>query len=150
MQDIIICDTREKHNLTILKYFDKVGKDYIISKLDAGDYMLYKRPEVIIDKKDNLLELCGNLTQTKEHERIKRELSRAKENGCRRFIFLVCDSHIHVLSDVKTWSNINTRVSGETLYKVLKTMIERYEFEVVFCGRKDFGKNIIEILGGEK
>ncbi|MEG2379810.1 MAG: ERCC4 domain-containing protein [Bacilli bacterium] len=148
MQNIIICDTREKNNLTILKFFDKVGQDYIISKLDAGDYMLYKNPEVIIDKKDNLLELCGNLTQAKEHERIKRELTLAKENGCRRFVFLVCESNIHTLEEVKTWNNTNTRVSGETLYKVLKTMIERYEFEVVFCSRKDFGENIIKILGG--
>ena len=34
--NIIICDTREKGNQKILEHFDKVGQDYIVSKLDAG------------------------------------------------------------------------------------------------------------------
>ena len=41
MNNLIICDTREKGNKKILEYFDKVGQDYIVSKLDSGDYMLY-------------------------------------------------------------------------------------------------------------
>ena len=41
----------EKGNDYILKYFDKVNQDYIISKLDAGDYMIYKNYKTIIDKK---------------------------------------------------------------------------------------------------
>ena len=73
MNKIIICDTREKGNKKILEYFTKVNQDYIISKLDAGDYCLFKDYTTIIDKKDGLLELAGNLCHTAEHERIKRE-----------------------------------------------------------------------------
>ena len=40
--NIILCDTREKKNKSILNYFDKNGIDYIITKLDAGDYTLFK------------------------------------------------------------------------------------------------------------
>ena len=47
--NLIICDTREKGNKKILEYFDKVNQDYIISKLDAGDYMLYKNYSTIIE-----------------------------------------------------------------------------------------------------
>ena len=39
MNNLIICDTREKGNKKILEYFEKVNQDYIISKLDAGDYI---------------------------------------------------------------------------------------------------------------
>ena len=50
MQEIIIVDTREKGNKKILEYFDSVNQNYIISKLDAGDYMLFKNYNTIIDK----------------------------------------------------------------------------------------------------
>ena len=88
MNNIIICDTREKGNKKILEYFDSVGQDYIISKLDAGDYMLYKDYTTIIDKKDGLLELAHNLCNSFEHERIKREIQRAKDLGCSILSFL--------------------------------------------------------------
>ena len=55
--NLIIVDTREKGNKKILEYFDKIGQDYIISKLDSGDYIKYKDYSTIIDKKDGLLEL---------------------------------------------------------------------------------------------
>ena len=42
MNNLIIVDTREKGHKSILKYFDENKIDYITSKLDYGDYMLYK------------------------------------------------------------------------------------------------------------
>ena len=62
MNNLIIVDTREKGHKKILEYFEKIGQDYIISKLDAGDYMLFKNYHTIIDKKDGLLELAGNFS----------------------------------------------------------------------------------------
>ena len=103
--NIIICDTREKGNKKILEYFDQVNQDYIISKLDAGDYMLYKDPKVIIDKKDGLLELAGNLCNNLEHERIKKEIARTKKFGCTNFIFLIQDNKIKSLEDIENWSS---------------------------------------------
>ena len=61
-EKIIVCDTRERKNKKILEYFDKIGQDYIVSKLDAGDYMIFKHFKTIIDKKDGLLELSHNLS----------------------------------------------------------------------------------------
>lgn len=115
MNNLIICDTREKGNKKILEYFDKVGQEYIISKLDAGDYMFYKNYHTIIDKKDGLLELAGNLCHTQEHERIKREITKARELGCENFIFLIQDSKIKTLEDIKNWNSPHTKVKGETL-----------------------------------
>lgn len=146
MNNLIICDTREKGNKKILEYFDKVGQDYIISKLDAGDYMLYKNYHTIIDKKDGLLELAGNLCHTKEHERIKREIAKARELGCKDFIFLIQDSKIKSLEDVKKWSSPHTKVKGETLLKIMTTMKQKYGIRFIICKKKRMGEMIINLL----
>lgn len=150
MNNIIICDTREKGNKKILEYFDKVGQDYIISKLDAGDYMFFKDYSTIIDKKDGLLELSHNLCNTLEHQRINREITRAKELGCKNFIFLIQDSKIKTVEDIKNWSSPHTKVKGETLLKIMQTMRKKYVIRFIICPRKDMGKKILELLGGNK
>ena len=146
MNNLIIVDTREKGHKAILKYFDSVGQDYIISKLDAGDYMIYKDYTTIIDKKDGLLELAGNLCHTSEHERVKREIARARELGCVKFIFLIQDSKIKTIEDIKNWSSPHTKVKGSTLLKVMATMSKKYGVKFIICSKKDMPKKIIEIL----
>ena len=146
MNNLIIVDTREKGHKKILEYFDKVGQDYIISKLEAGDYMIHKQPNVIIDKKDGLLELAGNLCHTSEHERIKREIQRAKDMGCKDFIFLIQDSKIKSTEDIKNWSSPHTKVKGETLLKIMQTMSKKYGVRFIIVPKKDIGKTIIKLL----
>ena len=148
MDNLIIVDTREKGHKKILEHFDKVGQEYIVSKLDAGDYMLYKNYTTIIDKKDGLLELAGNLCHTNEHERIKREIARAKELGCENFIFLIQDNKIKSLEDIKNWSSPHTKVKGETLLKVMSTMKQRYGVRFIIVPKKNMGEMIIRLLKG--
>lgn len=150
MKNLIVVDTREKGHKKILEYFDKVGEDYIISKLDAGDYMIFKKYDTIIDKKDGLLELAGNLCNTQEHQRVKREIAKAKELGCKNFIFLVQDNKIKILEDIKNWSSPHTKVKGETLLKIMSTMAKKYNVKFIIVPKKDMGKKIIELLGGKK
>ena len=146
MNDIIICDTREKGNKKILEYFDKVGQDYIVSKLNAGDYVLYKNYNTIIDKKDGLLELSGNLCNTQEHERIKREIARARELGCKTFIFLIQDNKIKSTEDIAKWSSPHTKVKGETLLKIMNTMRKKYDVRFIIVPKKSMGEMIIKLL----
>ena len=146
MQNLIICDTREKGNKKILEHFADVGQDYIISKLDAGDYMLYKNYHTIIDKKDGLLELAGNLCHTQEHDRIKREIAKARELGCVDFIFLIQDNKIKSTEDIKKWTSPHTKVKGETLLKIMTTMKERYGVRFIICEKKRMGEMIINLL----
>lgn len=150
MNSIIICDTREKGNDYILKYFDKIDQDYIVSKLDAGDYMVYKNYKTIIDKKAGLLELAGNLCRTSEHERIKKEVAKARELGCVDFIFLICENKIKTVEDIANWTNKNTQVKGSTLLKVMTTMKERYGVKFVIVPKEEMGKKIIELLTNDQ
>ena len=145
--NIIICDTREKGNKKILEHFDNAGQDYIISKLDAGDYMLYKDYTTIIDKKDGLLELTGNLCHTQEHERIKREIAKARDLGCQNFIFLIQDSKIKSTEDIANWTSPHTKVKGETLLKIMRTMKEKYDVRFIIVPKKNMGEMIMKLLG---
>lgn len=148
MNNIIIVDTREKGHKKILEYFDKNNIDYIVSKLDYGDYMVYKSNNVVIDRKNNLLELAHNLCSTSEHERIKKEIQRAKDDNCKDFIFLIAESKIKTAEDIKNWSSPHTKVKGATLLKIITTMKERYGVRFIICKRSEMGKRIVELLGG--
>lgn len=150
MNNLIIVDTREKGHKKILEYFDKVGQDYIVSKLDSGDYMLYKDYTTIIDKKDGLLELAGNLCHAQEHERIKREIAKARELGCENFIFLIQDSKIKTLEDIKNWSSPHTKVKGEVLLKIMTTMKNKYNIRFIIVPKNQMAQEIINLLNGRK
>ena len=146
MNNLIIVDTREKGHKKILEYFDKNNIDYITSKLDYGDYKLYKNNNVVIDRKDSLLELSHNLCNTLEHERIKREITRAKEDNCKDFIFLIGESKINSAEDIKNWSSVHTKVKGITLLKIMVTMKQKYGVRFIICKKSDMGKKIVELL----
>jgi len=145
MNNLIICDTREKGNKKILEYFDSVKQDYIISKLEAGDYILYKNYTTVIDKKDGLLELSHNLCNTLEHQRVVREINLAKELGCVNFIFLI-QGNIKTEEDIKNWSSPHTKVKGEVLLKVIKTFKKHHDCKFIFVPKKDMGAKIIDLL----
>ena len=155
MNKPIICDTREKGNQHILAYFESVGQEYKVSKLDAGDYMIEDDPSVIIDKKDTLLEICGNLTGKKKkadgtyernRERLKREVERAHKQGCKDFIFLIQDEKINSIDDVAKWYSRVTRVSGRQLYGIMKEFKEDNECKFLIVKPQDMGKTIIDLL----
>ena len=150
---IIESDTRQQKQLHIINYFDAKGIKWIRNKLYCGDYKRTDSTKIIIDTKKDLLEICGNLARTTEHERIKREIERAREIGCERFIFLIADSKITKVEEVHNWK-VPTRKNGtkltqvppETLEKIMKTMNEKYKVEFIFCKQNKMGEVIVNIL----
>ena len=148
---VIQIDTREKTRAIkkIVKTFDDFfddGVKYIFSKLYVGDYMIYGHPEVIIDRKQNLGELAGNLST--QHKRFKKELMNAKQAGS-KIIVLIEDDNYSSLEEVKKWSSPHTTVTGEWLYKTMNTMQnkkEEYDVEFRFCKKCETGEQIIKIL----
>ena len=145
MNNLIVVDTREKGHKKILEYFDSVGQDYIISTLNTGDYMVYKDYSIIIDKKDGLEELCKNLC-SKDHERVAREIDRAHDLGCERFIFLIQTSKFKSIDEVNKWWSKYSKVKGWVLQKTMKTFAEHHNVEFMFCPQEEMGQTIIDIL----
>ena len=158
-------DSREKARAIkkILADFDNAGIKHYVSKLYVGDYMSLDNPRLIIDRKQNLSELCANVCQG--HDRFRAEIMRANRAGIKLIILVEHGAMFRTLEDVIWWNNprhfrrvkgndgrwhtIETKaMQGETLYKVLETMKRKYDIEFMFCEKKDTGKRIIELLGG--
>lgn len=149
---IIQVDSREKSRAikNILKYFDQVGVKHYSSKLYVGDYMSLDNPKLIIDRKQNLTELCQNICQ--DHERFRSELIRAQENGIQLVILVEHGDPIFDFEDVRFWQNPRRKkspkaMSGDAMYKILKTMQRKYGVRYEFCDKADTGRMIVEILG---
>ena len=114
---LVLADTRQQKDKFITNYFDK-----------------------------NNIEIVSNLCQTTQHERIKREISKARELGCKKFIFLICDNKIKTPSDLLNWSSKRTKVKGETICKIMKTMQQKYDIKFLFTSKQKAGKVIIDLL----
>ena len=148
---VIQIDTREKARAIkkILKTFDDFlddGITYISSKLYVGDYMVYGHPEIVIDRKQNLGELAGNLST--KHKKFKEELMNAKAVGT-KIIVLIEDDNYSSLEDVKSWKSPHTNLTGDWLYKAMTTMQNKkteYDVEFRFCKKAETGEQIIKIL----
>lgn len=158
MDKFIIVDSREKPKAItgILDYFDRNGIEYETSKLLFGDYMDYSRPQLVIDRKQNIAELAKNCTR--EHERFRRELERVAKTGSKLVILVEQNRYkdrdewvqVRQIVDLIRWSSPHTMVRGEKIYRVLASWCAKYPVEVRFCDRRATGKNIVNILyGGE-
>lgn len=175
---IIQIDSREKERAIkkIEAEFDRQGIKHPVSKLIVGDYMNYDNPRVIVDRKQNLTEVCGNLTQ--QHTRFRKEVLKAQELGIKLIILVEDGTKVKSLDDIETWINprrwqycrdygIPTKgdiaaniaeferhggtrqpTPGPQLAKMMRTMSERYGIQWEFCCKNDTGKRIIELLTG--
>lgn len=147
---VIQVDSREQKYDHVTRYFDSQGIKWVRSKCIVGDYVNLENPMVVVDRKKDLQEVAGNVT--KDHERFVRELELAKDLGY-RLIVLVEEPNISSLPNVCSWFNFRSKknpkaINGKTLYKIMKTMSDKYGFEWQFTTKQNCGKRIIELLGG--
>lgn len=151
---MIIVDTREKERALghILHDFDKAGVEYVRQKLDVGDYMDTDRPQIVVDRKQNLLEVSHNVGQ--DLPRFLREIKRAESQGV-KIIFLVEHGYsVASLKDVQHWKNPRLKdsplaISGERLYQKMLALQNGHNIEWRFCIKQNTGKKILKILGGD-
>jgi len=148
---VIQIDSREhKWELArIQRQLTAAGCKTIVSKLYVGDYQSLDNPRLIIDRKKDLLELCGNVCQ--QHERFQKELVRAMDAGIQIIILCEHGEEIKCLEDVYFWDNPRLKESpkattGESLYKSLMTIKNRYNVRFEFCTKKETGSKIMELL----
>ena len=156
-------DSREKARAItkILAEFERQQVKHYISKLYIGDYMSLDNPRVIVDRKQNLSELCGNVCQ--QHERFRNELIRAQENGIKLIILCENGKGIETLNDLVFWENPRSKrrvkkngvwttvetkaMKGDVLMKILTTLECKYGCKFLFCSKEQTGRKIIDILG---
>ena len=151
----IVVDTREKPRaiVRILKTFEAEGIGVERRALPYGDYLDPDRPGVVIDRKQNLLEVAGNLVQ--QRARFLREVERCSRAGCRMIVLVEHSNRIRRLEDVIRWNNPRLKVSplavdGPRLFRIMYATATKYKFEWAFCDKVHTGTKIIELLGGGK
>lgn len=152
---VILTDTRQQKEEHIIKEFDKQNILHFRTTLSTGDYMILRYSEdigmyldysTIIDTKKDILEIAGNLCHSSEHQRILREIQRAKDLGCKNFIFLINSGKVQTMEDLENWSSTKTKVKGSTLIKIFRTMSQKYGVKFILVPKKCMGKKIIELL----
>lgn len=148
---IIQIDTREKPKAIeqIVKEFDRRGVKHVRSKLLVGDYMNREKTNLIVDRKQNLLEIANNLGNDKE--RFEAELRLAKDCGVKLVILCEHGDGIRSLRDVINWKNPRLvkspmALSGKRIFEVLSMYKGFYGIDVQFCDKSETGARILEIL----
>ena len=155
---MLLVDSREKARAikNILKEFEGKGVPYSVTKLFIGDYQDYGNPFLIIDRKQSIQELAANCTR--DHERFKRELERAKAVGARLVILVEQNRYkdrdkwirVEGIEDIMLWSSPHTTIRGEKVFRVLRAWMAKYDIDVVFCDKRQTGKKILELIYGNE
>ena len=154
----LLIDTREKTRAiqNIIKTLDDANIIHESTKLLFGDYRDWNRPDIVIDRKQNIAELAKNCTI--EHDRFKREMEKAQKAGATLVILVEQnryksgDKWIHVddISDLLLWDSPHTTIRGEKVFRVLRSWQSKYPIRVEFCDKRSTGKRISEIIYGGK
>ena len=150
----MLIDSREKPKAirSIVKYFDSIGLVHETSKLFIGDYQDFNRPQIIVDRKQNIAELAKNCTA--DHERFRRELERAQKANT-TLVLLVEQNrykdrdrwiHCETVEDLMLWESPHTTIRGEKVYRVLRSWMAKYPLRVEFCDKRNTGRRIYEII----
>jgi ERCC4-type nuclease len=140
----IIADSREQVNNHITEYWDRKKVPYFTRKLDVGDYSAQLgdytlEHDIAVERKHNLDEICGNLTQ--DRDRFEREFLRAKANGTKVFLLIEDsgwqDIYLH---------NYRSRLSPKSLMASLMSWQVRFNITVWFCEKENTARLIHQIL----
>ena len=149
---VVLVDTREQENDHITAYFDKRGIRWKSKKLDFGDYSfflpempglgitrdLYFTREIVIERKNGLDELAGNLTRGRAA--FESELIRA--SGCGLFLLIEGGSWQDVMA-----GNYRSQYNKKSYLASLMTFIHRYRMQVIFVTKEDAGQVMVALFG---
>lgn len=142
----IICDSREKKNQHILKFFEENGIEYKIQKMNVADYQIEGNDGLVIDRKQNLEEVATNLMNRNDKSRFWREVRRANENGTKMIVLCEHSRNIKSIQDVSSWHSKFSPVSGRSLMNEIYRVHISYGIEFIFCDKRNTGRMIVNLL----
>lgn len=154
----IIVDSREQRNGLILEYFSNQGIAFKIKKLSEGDYSMSGfENKVIVERKQSLTELSNNFT--KGRMRFEKEFIRAKESGAKVILLIEDekgrermlerrekDKDKSLTAEQRQKGTWKSNFSANSMIGSLQKWKERYGFDILFCSRKDSGREILNIF----
>lgn len=147
---MIIVDTREQKWEHIKNYLERNNIPYKVEKLDVGDYKNTEHPQIVIDRKANLQEVCTNLQNGKENfHRFMKECRRAREQGF-EFVVLVEGTNCKEIADAKKWKSKFSKHTGDWLVKQMRNLEYSYQVNWMFCKKNETPRKILELLKYDK
>lgn len=166
----IIVDTREQKNQHILDYFNAKKIPYVFRALEYGDYSCEidlssehyhesdpAKPKsvslekyVVVERKNSIDELAGNLKQDKNAEagdsrRLEREFIRAKADGCNVVLLLENFSFDRVFMGSEG-GNYRTQMQPSVIVSNLNTFVARYDLHLITLNKNDLSGTMITSL----
>lgn len=136
-QMVVLVDSREQKNGHILEYFKRQGIPYEVEKLDYGDYScklpaaavgrdIYFHDSVVIERKNSLEEISGNLS--KGRERFEAEFLKARNAGAKVYL---------MVEDPRGFTGIithgyKTQMKPAAFMASLKTWEHRFDANIQF------------------
>jgi ERCC4-type nuclease len=139
---LVMVDIQEKVNYWILNYFKKNGINYQIQHLNAGDYAfaLNGQPQsIVIERKNSLNELSGNLATKEKKDRFYIEFDKLKT--CEKILLIENDSIDNLISGTYgTDYNVNSYIANLIL------LLKRKNIQLFFINRYNMGFWILKLF----
>jgi hypothetical protein len=138
----VVVDQQEKVNYWITNYFKKMKIPFKIEHMKAGDYG-YKfndKPQlIIIERKNSLTELSGNLSTETKRTRFYKEFD--KVSKCEKYLLIENDSIDNLLSGCYGSDfNENSFIANFLLLQ------KRQDINIYFVNRYNMGVLILKIF----
>lgn len=143
---VLLEDTRNKvgQHKNIAQYCEENGILLRRSKLFVGDYQIANKGDIVVDTKESVLEVAGNVFQ--EHQRFRDECVRAQEAGIQ---LIILTEEVLPNGRLDLWiPPMAVKFNPVTLRKAMITMQEKYGVKFRFCENRDTGRVMVEYLTG--
>lgn len=124
----------------------KIGDFTICVQLPNGEQINFQ-DKIIIERKANLNEVCGNLVDSKSNDdrkinRFARELEKANEKGIKVIVLIEeSDGFSKALNGVFR-HDVLSKMNPKSFISKLYSLKHRYDFEIVYIDKKDSARYI--------
>ena len=127
----------------------KVG-DYTIAVQLPNKEVINFKDKIVIERKQDLNELCCNFFSEKNEEgltRFERELKRAYEQGIKLHLVIeITDMHSKILSSKYFRYDKASKVNPKAFYSMLHTLASRYNVSIWYTDKSNSARLIHDIL----
>lgn len=129
----------------------KTGDFTIAVQLPTGEKINFQ-DKVVIERKADLNELCGNIFDRDSLDedkinRFERELKRAYEQNIKVYLLVEqSDLYSKILSSKHFRYDKASKVNPKSFLAILESLLTRYNVELIYCDKKDSARLIHDKL----
>jgi len=138
----VVVDQQEKVNYWITNYFKKENVSFTVQHMKAGDYGFIfngKPQSIIIERKNSLTELSGNLSTEAKRTRFYKEFD--KVGKCEKYLLIENDNIDNLISGAYGSDyNSNSYIANYLLLR------KRKDLNIDFVNRYNMGFWILKIF----